>query len=517
MRRQSSAPRGKGMVASQHALAVDAAADVLAAGGSAADAAVAAAAVLCVVDPRSTGLGGDAFALYWPQGATAPVALASAGVAPATLTVDAIRSAGHATMPIDGPWTITVPGAPAGWQALLERFGRLDIGRILAPAIGHARDGHTVAPAVGAEWTTAVAKLERNAAASEAFLINGRAPKEGERFGNPDLAATLERFVREGAEPFYRGELAGRIGAAVEALGGPLRADDLAAWGGPQWVQPIMARYRGVDVYEMPPPVQGIVALEALRIYEGLETSDVVAADHAAIESLKLAYDDANEFVADPEFADVPVERLLSDEYIAEQRARITPNGVLTADVGRPTDTVYVAVVDADGNGCSFIQSVYDGFGSGVVVPGTGMALQNRGSGFRLNDHHPNRPAPGKRPLHTILPAILGAGQEFHGCLAVVGGYMQPQGQLQVLRNVMDRGMTPQEAVDAPRFRVYKGTEVAVEETYAPEVVEGLRSRGHQVTLLDRFERGGAQLILRDGDGYGGGSDSRKDGYVATV
>jgi gamma-glutamyltranspeptidase/glutathione hydrolase len=504
-----------GMVATQHDLAVEAALEVLDAGGTAADGAVAAAAVLCVVDPRSTGLGGDVFALYWEQGSSLPVALSSAGVAPRTLTVDALRAAGHATMPTDGPWSITVPGAPAGWEALLGRFGRLDRERLLAPAIRHARDGHAVRPAVAAEWTTAVAKLERNAAASTTFLVDGRPPKDGEWFAVPDLAATLERFVADGAEPFYRGDLAERIGATVAGLGGPLRADDLAAWRGPEWVDPITAPYRGIDVYEMPPPVQGLVALEALRIYERIETSNAEDEDHAAIEAIKLAYEDANDYIADPEFTDVPVELLLSNGHIEAQRRRITADGVLSGAVGRPSDTVYAAVVDGDGNACSFIQSVYDGFGSGVVVPGTGMALQNRGSGFRLHDTHPNRPEPGKRPLHTILPAMLGADAGFGGCLAVVGGYMQPQGQLQVLRNILDRGMTPQQAVDAPRFRVYRGREVALEEGYDAAVAEGLRRRGHEVTRLDPFERGGGQVILRDGDQYRGGSDRRKDGYAA--
>lgn len=513
--RRPTATGTQSMVATQHPLAVDAAMDMLAAGGTAADAAVAAAAVLTVVDPASTSLGGDVFALYWETGAARPVALHSSGFAPAGLTVDAVRAAGHSTMPVEGPWTITVPGAPAGWSALLDRFGRLDVARILAPAIAHARDGFSVTPAVAAEWTQEVDKLRRNTAGAATFLLDGRAPREGERFAVSDLAATLEHFVQEGHEPFYRGDIAQRIAAAVAELGGPMRTEDLAAWSGPQWIEPITASFRGLDVYEVPPPVQSVVVLEALRIYEGLATAGAVEEDHAAIEAIKLAYDDANRYVADPAFEPVPIDELLSNDHIREQSDRISPNAVLTGDVGLPTDTVYVAVADRHGGSCSFIYSIYNGFGSGVVVPGTGLTLHNRGAGFRLDDTHPNRPQPHKRPLHTIMPAMLGKDGDFHGCLGVVGGYMQPQGQVQVLRNLLDRGMTPQDAVDAPRFRVFKGKEVALEEGYDPRTAEGLRERGHHVTTLNRFERGGAQLIVRDEHGYHGGSDSRKDGHAA--
>ena len=513
--RRPTATGTNGMVATSHPLAVESALEMLAAGGTAADAAVAAAAVLTVVDPASTSLGGDCFALYWEPGATRPVGLASSGVAPAGMNVNAIRAAGYATMPEEGPWAITVPGAPAGWTALLERFGALDIGRILAPAVRHARDGFRVTPAVAAEWVNDVDKLARNPAAAATFLIDGRAPREGEHFAVPDLAATLERFVRDGHEPFYRGDIAGRIAGAVEALGGPLRANDLVDWTGPEWVEPITASFRGLDVYEIPPPVQSLVVLEALRIYEGLATNDAIDEDHAAIEAIKLAYDDANRYVADPGFEDVPIERLLGVDHIRRQQERFSPTTPRQANAGPPSDTVYVAVADRDGGACSFIQSIYYGFGSGVVVPGTGLTLHNRGFGFRLDDTHPNRPEPHKRPLHTIMPAMLGNAGEFAGCLGVVGGYMQPQGQLQVLRNVVGRGMDAQDAVDAPRFRVYKGKEVGLEDGYDQTIADGLRRRGHHVTKLDRFQRGGAQLILADSNGYRGGSDSRKDGDAA--
>lgn len=509
---QPAAPRG--MVASQHHLAVDAALEMLEAGGSPADAAVAAAAVLTVVDPRSTGLGGDLFALYWEPGETEPRGLEAVGTAPAGLTPEAIRAAGYHRMPVDGPWSITTPGAPAGWQVLLERYGKLDAATVLGPAISLAEDGFCVTAAVADEWTGSVDKLSRNAAAAAAFLPGGRPPTAGETFAVPDLAETLATFADEGAEPFYRGPLAERIGATVGQLGGPLTAADLAAWPGPCGVTPLSVRFRDLDVWEMPPPGQGLVVLQALAVLDGLDVGDVVTQGHQAIESLKWAFADANDHVADPDLTDVPVERLLSAEHLTVRRRLIADGVVVDADVGRPTDTVYVAVADDDGGACSFIQSVYDGFGSGVVVPGTGMALQNRGSGFVLRDDHPNAPAPGKRPYHTIIPSMLSRDGDFVGCMGVVGGYMQPQGQVQVLQGLTDRDMTPQQACDAPRFRVYRGREVAFEDSYDPATREALAARGHQPTRLHPHERGGAQLVVRDADGYRGGSDHRKDGVA---
>lgn len=504
----------RGMVASQHHSAVDAALEMLRAGGTAADAAVAAAAVLTVVDPRSTGLGGDLFALYWEPGASEPTGLEAVGTAPAGLTPAAIRAAGHRRMPVDGPWSITTPGAPAGWQALRDRYGKLDTATILAPAIGLARNGFVVSAAVADEWTGAVEKLQRNDAATATFLRGGEPPRAGATFALPDLAETLAIFAAEGAEPFYRGRIADRIGDAVQQLGGPLAAEDLAAWRGPRWVMPLSVRFRDLDVWQMPPPGQGLVVLQALAVLDGLDAGDDVTAVHQAIESLKWAFSDANAHVADPDMADVPVERLLSQAHLAERCRQIVDGVVVDADVGRPTDTVYVAVADDEGGACSFIQSVYDGFGSGVVVPGTGMALQNRGSGFVLRDGHPNAPAPNKRPYHTIIPSMLSRDGDFVGCMGVVGGYMQPQGQVQVLQALVDRGMTPQQACDAPRFRAYRGREVAFEDTYDAGTRDALVARGHQPTTLQPHERGGAQLVIRDADGYRGGSDHRKDGVA---
>jgi gamma-glutamyltranspeptidase/glutathione hydrolase len=502
------------MVATSHPRAAQAGLDMLDAGGSAADAAVAAAAVLNVVDPRSTGIGGDAFALCWFGDAEAPTALAAAGPAPAAMSVDALRAAGFDAMPGLGPWSITVPGSVSGWAALLDRYGRLGLERVLAPAIDLAEHGFAVTPVVAGEWAANVGRLAHDAAATAAFLPGGRAPRAGERFANPALGATLRRLAAAGPDELYRGALGDAIGAAVTAAGGPLRAEDLAAWAGAEWVEPITLRYRGVDVYELPPPGQGLIALQALALYEAIAPADPADQEHVAAEALKLAFADAQAYVADPDVEAVPTGALLSDRYLAERRAAIDPRRAGDAIAGRPGDTVYVAAVDADGGACSFIQSLYEGFGSGVCVPDTGVLMQNRGSSFVLDDEHPNRPAGGKRPYHTIIPALLARDGEMLGCLGVVGGFMQPQGQLQILRGVLERGLDPQEALDAPRFRVLGGRRLGLEPGFDDGVRAELSARGHELSELGRFEGGGAQLVLRADDGLRGASDRRKDGHA---
>ncbi len=337
---------------------------------------------------------------------------------------------------------------------------------------------------------------------------------EGQRVVFRELAESLRTFAAEGAAPFYRGEIAERLAAAVRDAGGPLRANDLAEWAGPEWVSSISAPYRGIVVHEMAPPGQGVVILEALRLFEGLRTSGAVEEEHALIESLKAAFADAQAVVADPDAGRVPIAEILGDEHLARRRSEISMEAPADARVGRPSDTVYVAAVDAEGGACSLIQSVYDGFGSGIAAPGTGIVLQNRGSGFLLEDGHSNCPAPRKRPLHTILPAMLESGGRFAGCLGVVGGYMQPQGQVQILRNLMDRGMAPQDALDAPRFRVYKQRRLALEAGYPEDLTKGLRALGHEPEPLPRREAGGAQLIVVTDEGLVGASDRRKDGHA---
>lgn len=503
----------KWMVATSHPLAVDAALEMMEEGGNAVDAAVVAAAVLTVVDARSTGLGGDAFAMYWPKGTDSPQGFASSGPAPAALSVEALRDAGFGEMPEDGPWTITVPGVVAGWQTLLERFGTVNLSRGLAPAIAIAEQGFPVSRTVAADWTDSVEKLNRYPYSASVYLPGGSAPNAGDRLTNPDLAAALRAVAKEGPQVFYDGWIAERIEAAVREAGGVLRASDLSEWAGPRWVNPISATYRDVRVFELPPPNQGLLALQALKLYEGITTTSVVDEEHAAIESLKLAFADAETYIADPDVYPVPVEGLLSDAYLAMRRALVDKPVAAIPDAGQPGDTVYVAVVKGD-EGCSFIQSIYAGFGSGVGVEGTGIVLQNRGAGFVLEDGHRNRPEPRKRPYHTIIPAMLGREDGLWGCIGHVGGFMQPQGRLQVLRNLLDRGVDPQTAVSLPRFRVLGGLRVAFEPEFDSNVVEELQNRGHQPTELSSFEAGGGQLVLRSKEGLVGGSDPRKDGLA---
>jgi gamma-glutamyltranspeptidase/glutathione hydrolase len=356
--------------------------------------------------------------------------------------------------------------------------------------------------------------LRRYADAAEVFLAGGRVPRVGEIFCNPGLADTLSTYAGDGHAPFYTGSIAAGWVDVVSRLGGPLRATDLSGWTGPEWTTPIRTRFRGLDVYEMPPPGQGLVVLESLQLYEGLASSSAGEADHHLIESLKVAFADAADHIADPHFHPVPVSDLLDGDRVAALRSQIDAMASDGRTPGMPSDTVYVCVVDKWGAACSLIQSLYDSFGSGLMAPGSGALLHNRGNGFTLREGHPNRPEDGKRPYHTILPAMLGGADGFRGCLGVVGGFMQPQGQLQILRNVLDRGMSAQQAVDAPRLRVLGGRTVGLEAGFDDASAADLLRRGHHTTDLPLSECGGAQLILRTETGLNGGSDRRKDGYV---
>jgi gamma-glutamyltranspeptidase/glutathione hydrolase len=515
--RELRGPLERGMVATSQPLAVEAGVAMLAAGGNAVDAAIAAAAALCVVEPRATGIGGDAFALYWPPGGDAPLALDGAGPSAAGATVGAIRAAGHVTMPKTGPWTVTVPGAVSAWATLMDAHGRLGLEQALAPSVRYATDGFEVTPVVAAEWAMHASRIENDEAASGVFLPRGRAPRSGETFSNPAMGRLLARIGREGARAFYDGEVAEAIGAAVERAGGPLRASDLSSFRGAIWVDPLARTFRDVTVFELPPPGQGVVALEALGIFERLEPANRADEEHLAIEALKRGFLDAMLHLADPLVVDVDVERLLSDSHLAARAAAIGPEAADIPAPGPPTDTVYVAAVDGDGGACSLIQSLYSGFGSGIGVPRLGITLQNRGKGFVLQEGHPNQLAPGKRPYHTIIPSMLARGGSFLGCLGVVGGFMQPQGQMQILRHLLDHGMSVFEALAAPRVRFLDGREIGAEPGFDEALARELARRGHEVSTLGRFGAGGAQAILRAGDDLVAASDPRKDGCVRAV
>lgn len=495
------APRG--MVCTSQPLAAEAGLEILEAGGSAADAAVAAAAVLNVVNPHSTGIGGDAFALWWGPGDSEPAGLAGAGPAPAGLTVDALHAAGYDTMPNTGAWPITVPGSVSLWSALLERHGRLSPTRVLGRAVDLARDGFPISAGVARYFAQDGRRLSPEA--RRCLMPAGRPPDPGDTLANPALGDSLAAIAERGPAAFYEGEIARRIAEVVRDAGGPLGQEDLASFGGATWVRPLSVRHRGVDLYELPPPGQGLVALQALALYAGLDAAD----DHALIECVKLAFADASAYLADPDHEMVPVEGLLDERYLGRRRALVDPSRARVAAAGSPSDTVYVAVADAEGGACSFIQSLYEGFGSGLMAAGTGIVLQNRGANFTLDERHPNRPAPGKRPYHTIMPAMMGREGGFAGCLGVVGGFMQPQGHVQVMRNLLERGMGPQAALDAPRWRFQGGLRVDVEAGLSQEE---LAHRGHEVGTLPPTAAGGAQLIVREGDELLGASERRQDG-----
>ncbi len=509
-----------GACATSHPLAAEAGLHILREGGSAADAAVAMAAALTVVEPTSNGIGSDAFALVWAEGKLH--GLNGSGRAPALLTADGVRSAGHHAMPARGWLPVTVPGAPAAWQEVHARFGRLDFEDVLRPAVDLAYRGAPVPPVVSYFWKRAAevyARLEgpEFAAWPETFTRDGRAPEPGERLRLPHHARTLARIARSGAEDFYRGRLAGEIDRFSRETGGLLRAEDLAAHRS-AWVEPIGARYRDVELWEIPPNGQGIVALSALRILDGLEPGDSWADPrgvHASIEAVKLAFADARVHVGDPDRMRVEFQAFLEDGYAASRRALIGPRAEART-TGIPPDhgTVYLAAADRDGMMVSWIQSNYMGFGSGVVVPRTGIALQNRGAGFSLEPGHVNEAAGGMRPFHTIIPGFLTRGGEPWGPMGVMGGHMQPQGHVQVVRDLVDFALPPQSALDLPRWMWNDGLGVEAESAWPRETTDALRAWGHDLSRTgDPSPFGRGQIILRDPHGvYGAGSDRRADG-----
>ncbi|MGH7481598.1 MAG: gamma-glutamyltransferase [Longimicrobiales bacterium] len=519
------APRG--VVATSQPLASAAALRVLQDGGNAIDAAVTAAAVLNVVEPHMTGIGGDMFALLWSAEEDGLVGLNASGRAGSGMTRAAILGRGLDDVPYDGPGAVTVPGALSGWAALLERFGTLTLAEALAPAIRIAEEGFPVTPIIADDWAQQVDKLSERPAARATFLLDGeRAPAAGEWFRNPDLAATFRLVAERGPDALYGGELGQRVVAHLDSIGGFLTLEDLRAHEA-TWVEPIGVDFRGVRVWELPPNGQGIAALEMLRILEPFDLRALghnsAAYLHHLIEAKKLAFADLERYVADPAHMDIDPRALLSDAHIRSRRALLDPERAAErVEPGVPvtaSETVYLAVADSAGNMVSFINSIYEYFGSGVVVPGTGIMLQNRGAGFTLEPGLPNTVAPGKRPFHTLIPGFAtrpgpDGRQQPWLAFGVMGGSIQPQGHVQLLLNLLVFDMPLQDAIDAARFRHYGGLRVGLEPPLGDDVRAGLEALGHEVVGLPRISAGGAQAVMRLDRGWAAGSDPRKDGLA---
>jgi gamma-glutamyltranspeptidase/glutathione hydrolase len=517
------------MVATSQPLAAQAGLAILAAGGSACDAAVATAAMLNVVEPTGTGIGGDCFALLYAADSGRVLALNGSGRSPRALTADDLRQRGLTALPQRGALSVTVPGTVDAWSALLAGHGRMGLADVLAPAIATARAGYPVSERISAAWQASEALLGRHAAARRHLLPAGRAPHPGELVRLPALAAALALVAEGGPEAFYRGPIGADIVATCRAAGGGLDSADLAVHTS-TWDTPLSTPFRDITVWECPPNGQGLAALLAFALLNGLPPEPdwgSPAALHAVLEALRYGIQDAAAHVADPAFTPPPLDELFAEGRLAPRRAAIRSGLVARALPGLPaagTDTVYVAVVDAQGNACSLINSNYMGFGSGLVTHETGIALQNRGAGFNLIPGHPNCYGPGKRPFHTIIPGLATRTQDgaLRMVFGVMGGPMQPQGHVQVLVNLLDHGLDPQRALDAPRAQLMADGRVALEPGFSLATQRELATRGHRLVPAAQVpgagQFGGAQLIVLDEAGSrAGASDPRKDGLVAAA
>jgi gamma-glutamyltranspeptidase/glutathione hydrolase len=524
------------MAATSHPLATQIALDVMRQGGSAADAAIAANAALGLMEPTGNGIGGDFFAIVWDPRTKKLHGYNGSGRSPKALSLQWFQDNGYTDIPPHGPLPVTVPGAVDGWFALHERFGKLPMAQNLAPTVAYARKGHPVHEVIAYYWNRSVPVLSKWPGFTEQFTIEGRAPRKGEMWRNPNLANTLETIGRDGRDAFYKGGIARTIDAFFRANGGFLRYEDLAAHTG-EWVDPVSTNYRGVDVWEIPPNGQGIAALQILNLLEGYDFSKIPfgSAEHVHLftEAKKLAFADRARWYADPAFHPAPVQWLISKDYAAERRKLINPDRAAQAvDAGRRLnqgDTIYLTVADKDGMMVSLIQSNYRGMGSGMAAPGLGFIFQDRGEQFVLKPGHPNSFAPGKRPFHTIIPAFITKGGKPWVSFGLMGGAMQPQGHAQIVMNLVDFGMNLQEAGDAPRIQHDGSTDPAgqmlamndggvlnLETGFSYETIRALMRKGHTVEFADG-PYGGYQAIMRDhANGvYVGASESRKDGQAA--
>ncbi|MEZ4666980.1 MAG: gamma-glutamyltransferase [Anaerolineae bacterium] len=527
--RRSMVVARRGMVATSNPLASQAGLAILRQGGNAADAAIAAAAVLNVTEPASTGIGGDCFALYFDAKTKRITALNGSGRAPAALNLGDLAKQGYTSVPEHSPHAVTVPGAVAGWHDLLQRHGSMTMKDVLGDAIHYASEGYPAHPVFAASWGATESLLRQSSNAGD-YLPNGHAPGAGQVVQLPQLANTLRQIAEGGPQAFYTGQVANAIVSTLQSLGGVMSLDDLknhtSTWG-----DAISTNYRGIDVYEHPPNGQGLAALLALNIASGWELGglswDSPDRLHLMVEAMRLAFADARHYIADMAVTSVPAPELLDPNYAARRRQMVSPNqAMLPPSYGMPfggSNTVYLTAVDGQGNACSFINSLFHGWGSGIVAEGTGVFLQNRGSGFSLDPSHPNALAGGKRPYHTIIPGIALKDGELWCTFGVMGGFMQPQGHFQVISAMIDDQLNPQEALNRPRFCLEEGTSssvLALEEGIPVSAMARLAELGHRIRPVSGRGRGvfgDGQIIRRDSetDVLLGGSDPRKDGLVA--
>jgi gamma-glutamyltranspeptidase/glutathione hydrolase len=531
----SSVPTGRsvvrasqGMVATSQPLASQAGLDVLKRGGNAVDASIAMAAVLNVTEPNMTGVGGDAFMMIYSSRTKKLEGLNASGRAPRALNLQYFASRSITQMPTGGMEAVTVPGAFDGWVALLDKHGTMKLADLLAPAIGYAENGFPVMEKTSADWEPEVPRLALTAAAASTYVVNGGAPKPGAMFVQKNLGRTFRALARGGRDAFYRGEIARTIVDYCQKNGGFLSMEDLASQKS-EWVEPIATTFRGHTLYELPPNGQGLTALLLLNILDGMDLRSLRTQPglyyHTVIEATKIAFADRNRYIADPAFAKVPVKELLSKDYAARRRALIDPRKAIDppayGDLRVGQDTTYFTVVDKDRNAVSFINSIFSAFGSAMVAGETGIVLQNRGAGFSLEPNHPNRIEPGKRPFHTLIPAMVFKDGQLLMSYGVMGGDVQAQGHVQVLLNLFDRGLNLQQAIDAPRVRYISGRGVMMDEELTAPVIDDLVRRGHERVLpgpglTHRALMGGGQAIMIDPatGSLLGASDSRKDGLA---
>ncbi len=528
--RRSMISARRGMVGASNPLAAQAGLNILRAGGNAADAAVATSAMMNVMDPASCGVGGDCFALYFDAETKRVTALNGSGRAPQALSLDAVHALGWEKMDPRHAHSVTVPGAVRGWHDLLERHGSMTLADVLQDAIHYAGEGFPTAPVVGYRWEHSGAFLQ-GAANAEEYLPNGDTPKAGQVIRLPGLAKTLRAIAEGGPDAFYTGPIAEAIVSSLQEQGGFMTLDDLKNHHS-TWDEPIHTDYRGVTVYECPPNGQGLTALIALNIAENFDLGshawDSPQRIHLMVECMRLAWADAHEYIADMIRADVPLDALLSKQYAAARAALIHP--FYAADPPSPpgylpggSDTIYLSVIDGAGNACSFIKSLYMGFGVGIVAKGTGVWLQNRGSGFSLVPGHRNALAPGKRPYHTIIPGMALKDGELWASFGVMGGFMQPQGHFQVISAMVDDDLNPQEALNRPRWQVQNGDPggaLLIEDGSPFKTMADLAERGHRIQPeagLGRGNFGRGQIIRYDPESgvMHGGSEPRADGQIA--